>query len=444
MKIFIFFLFLAAQGAAETIGVMGSGYVGLVLSGMLAKSGHQVICVDIDREKIARLNQGILPIFEPGLKELLSKDVSFTDDIQTLQKASILFVCVGTPPDPSGRCDCSALYQALDWISRLDFGEKPVTVCIKSTISPGTFEKLEAALGNDSEIRLVYNPEFMREGSAISDLESKNPIVLGARSPEKATFVKELYASFLQDHPEIELIETTPETAELIKYGWNGFSAIRIAYINELSQLCSHFSADVDTLVRAIAWSERLLPTENLKPGCGYGGSCLPKDSLGLSRIFEQIGLPSTLVHQAITSNQQHIETIVEKLHQFAGKAPKRITILGLAFKANTDDIRKAPSIAIIRALLDRGYAVQAFDPHALPRVRDLFPEISGYNCPYEAAQGSDCVLILTDCMENRKLDLNRLSSLVAERKIADLKNLFSPNKLQEYGFQSINLGRQL
>ncbi len=439
-KVFFWLLFCVAI-QAETIGVVGSGYVGLVLSGMLAKWGHQVICVDVDQGKIDSLKKGILPIYEPGLQELFQTNVLFTTELKALENVPLLFICVGTPPDAKGRCDLTAIAHVLDRIAEMPL--TPRTVCIKSTVSPGSIASLEERLKNNQQIHLVYNPEFMREGSAIADLESRNPVVIGARFLEQGEPLKALYQPLIDGNPLIDVIETTPETAELIKYGWNGFSAIRVSYINELSRLCNIFSADIETVARGIAGSEIILPTKDLKPGCGYGGSCLPKDTLGLSRIFEDHGLFSTLAHQAIASNQQHLQGTIERLTQFIGEKPKEIAILGAAFKANTDDLRHAPALSIIQSLLDQGHTIRAYDPHALPLLQKFFPQIQCFNCPYEAAKATECLIVLNESTQIKNLDLAKIALLVGERKIADFKNLFPPAYAKEQGFELINVGRQ-
>ena len=357
-----------------------------------------------------------------------------------LSSVPIIYICVGTPPDAQGNCDCSAIFSALKQISSMS--EEPRVVCIKSTISPGTIKKIETSLEIGSRISLVYNPEFMREGAAIEDIQTKNPIVLGSTSPAASKKIENLYCSFLETNPELEVIRTTPETAELIKYGWNGFSAIRISYINELSRLCNSCSADIGTLIQGIAWSEKVLPTSALVPGCGYGGSCLPKDTLALSHTFEQYDFPRTLVHQAIDSNRQHIDASIDRIVQFIGGVNEQVAILGIAFKANTDDIRYSSSIPIIRTLLNRGCSIRVYDAHAMEALNKIIPEVICCASPYEAVEKSDCIIILTDSDEIQNLDLDRVASLASNRRLVDFKNLFSPELVKEKGFSLINLGR--
>lgn len=440
MRICFLFCILSVFNYAETVGVVGMGYVGLVLTEVLARCGHQIVCLDLDQEKIDQLNQGILPIFEPGLTSLFSSRVSFSTQIQSLEGVATLFVCVGTPSNERGECDCSAIYEVLAQISQIE--RPPTLICIKSTIAPGTTKKLEAYLGPSSSIQLVYNPEFTREGTALSDFLMKNPIVLGTRSVEQAKRIHSIYDPLIALHPDLQWIETTPETAELIKYGWNSYSAIRVSYVNELSRLCTHFDGDIEVLMKGIAWSERLLATENIKPGIGYGGPCLPKDSLGLARVFEQAGINSTLIHQALFSNQQHIEAMTKRLENFIGEGSKRIAVFGVAFKANTDDIRQSSAIAMIDSLLKQGHTIQVFDPYALSKVKHKFPQITCYSSPYEAALQANCILILTDNQEFSSLDLEELSLRVSEKKIADFKNVFSLQKMKEAGFEWMNMGR--
>jgi UDPglucose 6-dehydrogenase len=440
MKIVFFVSLLWVSIYGETIGVMGAGYVGLALTEVLVQCGHRVVCLEQDGKRLDLLNRGIVPIFEPGLDSLFSGSVSFSNEVASLNGVSVLFICVGTPAHENGECDCSEIYRALEQISQMEL--LPQLVCIKSTIAPGTIKKLEAYLGPHSPIQLAYNPEFTREGSALTDFLDKNPIVLGIRSQEQAELLHRIYNPLLKNRSDLKWIQTTPETAELIKYGWNSFSAIRISYANELSRLCTHFSGDVELLMEGISWSEKLLATKNLRPGLGFGGPCLPKDSQGLAYVFEEAGIPSSLIHQAISSNQQHIDAMIDQLHTFIGEGSKRVAILGVAFKAHTDDIRNSPAIDLIDSLIKRGHLVRASDPYALVKIKELFPMVSCFSSPYDAVEQADCIVVLTGSHEFVSLDLGELSSRVSERKIADFKNVFSPEKMKEHGFQWINLGR--
>ncbi len=440
MKIAFFVSFLWITIHAETVGVIGAGYVGLALTEVLVQCGHQVICLEQDEKRIDLLNQGIVPIFEPGLDSLFSRSVSFSNDISSLHGVSVLFICVGTPANEKGECDCREIYRSLAQISQMEL--LPQLVCIKSTIAPGTIQKLEEYLGSHSPIQLAYNPEFTREGSAVSDFLHRNPIVLGIRSEEQAELLHRIYKPLLSIRSDLAWIQTTPETAELIKYGWNSFSAIRIAYVNELSRLCTQFSGDIECLMEGISWSEKLLATKNIKPGLGFGGPCLPKDSQGLACVFEKAGIPFSLVHQAILSNQQHIDAMIDQLHTFIGEGSKKVAVLGVAFKAGTDDIRNSPAIDLIDSLIQRGHQIRASDSHALGKIQELFPMISCFSSPYEAVEQADCIVVLTESPEFVSLDLGELSSRVSVRKIADFKNIFSPEKMKEHGFQWINLGR--
>ncbi|MBP9841583.1 MAG: UDP-glucose/GDP-mannose dehydrogenase family protein [Simkaniaceae bacterium] len=440
MKIIFFVFFLWTSIYGETIGVMGAGYVGLTLTEILVRCGHQVVCLEQDKKKIALLKQRIVPIVEPGLDSLFSGSASFSDELASLKGVSVLFICVGTPANETGESDYSDLYLALTQISKMEI--PPQLVCIKSTLAPGTIRKLEAHLGPHSSILLAYNPEFTREGSALSDFLSKNPIVLGVRSQEHAELLRHIYHPLFSNRPDLEWIQTTPETAELIKYGWNSFSAIRIAYVNELSRLCNHFSGDIEILMHGISWSETLLATKDLKPGLGFGGPCLLKDSQGLAHTFEESGISCSLIHQAVVSNQQHIKTMTDQLHHFIGDGTKKIAIIGAAFKANTDDIRNSPAIALIDSLIKRGHLVRVSDPYALVKIKELFPMVSCFSSPYDAAEQANCIVMLNENLEFVSLDLGELASRVSERKIADFKNIFSQEKMREHGFQWINLGR--
>ena len=442
MKVLLLLL-LSFSAACETVGVVGTGYVGLVLTSMLAKWGYEVVCIDIDEVKIGDLNRSILPIFEPGLKELLFKKkdrITFSTNFDLLNCAPIVFICVPTPPDATGNCNCAAIYLVLDRMEKWEMRER--TICIKSTVSPGTIQKIESYLGPDSKSAIVYNPEFMREGSALSDIENMNPIVIGSRNEKGKEPIGALYAPLLRSNNALEMIQTSPETAELIKYSWNGFSAIRISYVNELSRLCSTYRADLNTLLRAISWSERMVPTAKLAPGIGIGGSCLPKDTLAMSRIFESIGIENSLIHQAIRSNRAHTEALIHQCLSYIGKKPQRIAVLGTAFKANTDDMRNAPSVPLIQALINAGHTIQAYDPHAMKATAKLFPQVAFYDDPYRSLENVECAIILTESSEFQNLDLDRARLSVSKQRIIDYKNVIDPAAAKKSGFEIVNLGR--
>lgn len=398
--------------------------------------------MDIKKERIIALRNQQTPLYEPGLDLLLFQyPIVFTDHIADIPDSSIVYICTGTPPDAQGYCDISSIYQVIDALNTAN--KTPSLICIKSTIAPGTMSTLKQYL-NGTQLKttaLVYNPEFMREGSALQDIYNTNPIVIGGESPEAIAKIESLYQQFLVKYPTIRVIKTNHETAELIKYGWNGFSALRITFFNELNHLCQHFSADMSQVIEGIAESEVLLPTKNIKPGCGFGGSCLPKDVEGLSKTFENYGLKSTLMHQTLFSNQQHIQSIanrvIESLANTHFESPT-VAILGLTFKANTDDIRNAPSITIIQRLMDQGYHIHVYDPYANFIMKSHFPTLTYFTSPYEAIDNADCILILTEWPQIKELSLKKIASLVKSKKIIDPKGLFNRKEAKLLGYHII------
>ncbi len=432
----------------EQIGVVGTGYVGLVTGAIFSHWGHEVICVDIDRKKVEQLQQGIIPIFEPGLTELLcssssGKSIEYSDDIKKIAGCSIVYICLGTPLDAKGYCDCSAIDSAIEQIIALS--PTPKWICIKSTVPPGTLRRLKQRLSDlkKGDIEIVFNPEFMRQGSALHDIFNKNPLVLGGEL-SGVDKIEGLYQPLLNANPAIQVIKTTFETAELIKYGWNGFSALRITYFNELSRLCRDLSADISVLIKGVALSEELLPTKEIKPGCGYGGSCLPKDTKAFSRVLEEHAIYPSLIHQTIASNAAHIKELSSSVITALGNTPERkiVTIVGLAFKANTDDIRDSPAIAIIEELQKQKVIVRAYDLFAIQKMKALFPEVDYFNSVYESLKNSDCMVVLTDSTEIKTMELSRIAKLMKRKTLVDLRNVFDPREAIENGFKIINVGR--
>ncbi len=318
-------------------------------------------------------------------------------------------------------------------------------ICVKSTVPPGTIRTLHNNVVQEKKetLQVVYNPEFMREGSAIDDVLNNNPIVIAAESQEAIEIVEKIYSAII--HSNSTIIKTSFETAELIKYSWNSFSAIRIAYVNELALLCRSFNADISLLIQGLALSEQLLPTHALKPGPGYGGSCLPKDTISFANVLEKNGCSSSIIHQVINSNQNHIAKLITDIFALLGthKSQKVVTLLGLTFKAHTNDIRNAPSINIIKALLDKGIAVKAYDPKALNAMSELFPQIEYFDCPYEAVKDTDCIVVLTEWDEIKKLDFEKVSKLCHKKVIIDTRNMYDIEILKKQNFRCITMGNK-
>lgn len=431
----------------EKIAVIGSNYVGLATTSVLLHCGHEITCVDIDTQKIDQLKQGKMTIFESKIEEHIFNNssfdkCSFTNDILEALHSPIIFICIGTPTMESGECDSKGIFELLNVIVQSSKEQK--IICVKSSLSPGTMRKLKSVLDNAAVTHhLVYHPEFMRQGSALVDMMEKNPIVLGGESAEVFDRIESLYDGLVKNG--IKVIKTNYETAELIKYAWNSFSAIRISYINELAVLCNEFSGDIATLIGAIALSEKLLPTEELNPGPGYGGSCLPKDTKAFATLIEEKGMASSMVHQAIISNERHIQNLIKSIYASLNHsvANKRIAILGLSFKANTDDIRYAPAVEIISALKNDGAFIQAYDPQAIKNMQKIFPDIAYFDSPYDAVKLADCIIVLTDWELIKSIDLKTVALLCHNKIIFDPRNLYDPCLARKLGFRLFNLGRQ-
>ncbi len=441
-------IFIFCNSYPERIAIVGCGYVGLTCAAILAHAGHTIRCIDTNHHKIDALAKGQLPFYEPGLQDLLfdtsiNAAIEFTTHFHPAQCQDIYYICVPTPMNANGTCDCSYLYAAYDTILTTAPAGQPLFICIKSTIPPGTMKTLveRAQKRNGATVDLLYNPEFMREGSALHDMRTRNPIVLGGQSHHALNVMKELLRSALPHA--CEIITTNFETAELIKYAWNSFSAIRIAYINELAQTCQTIGADIASVTHALACSERLLHTKDLKPGPGFGGSCLPKDTSAFARVLSRHGLETTLVHRAIESNICHKKWILRTISDLieSTKNPQTITLLGLSFKANTNDIRNSVALEIIPLLLERGVHVKVYDPKAMPPVQLLFANIEYCTDAYDAVQDSDAILVLTEWQEFKELDMAHIASACRKKRIIDTRNLYPPAILQQYNFEYVTMG---
>ena len=355
------FLFFSLSLQGNLVTIVGCGHVGLTLAAVLSHGGHAIICVDIDKEKITGLNNQKLHIYEPQLQDLLFDasrrgKVVFVDDVRRAIDSEIFYICVATPIASDGTCDCSALYSVFhDVVRQCSDASALKIICVKSTVPPGTMRTLHDYLVKEKKhnIHLIYNPEFMREGSAIDDTYTSNPIVLAGESLDALQRIEDMYNNFL-NHT-VKVIKTNFETAEIIKYAWNSFSAMRVAYVNELALLCRECNADISTVVQGLALSEELLPTGTIKPGPGYGGSCLPKDASSFSKVMEENGFSFSVIHRVIRSNKNHIDRVIQDVLALleVSEGQKIVTLLGLSFKAHTNDIRNAPSVDIIKTLME-------------------------------------------------------------------------------------------
>ena len=431
------------------ITIIGAGYVGLISACSLAQLGSIVTCVDCNQEKIELLTHGIVPLYEPELKEIITLNTQenrlfFSTDIDaSIRDADIIIVTVGTPMNVAGQPDLYALNSVISTIGNNLINYK--VVCIKSTVPPGTNEAIKHTLKQcckHENFDVVSNPEFLREGSALSDFFQKNPIVLGSDSDKALQIMETLYKSLIDSGR--TLIKTNFITAELIKYAWNAFSAIKISYVNELAQLCNKVNANIADLAFGASFSDDLLPIRSIKPGPGIGGSCLPKDTRAFVSFATQCGIDLEILKSAIQSDIHHQEDILANFYQLIDNdlKGKTVAILGLSFKANTDDIRCSPAITVIENLLSKEAHIKVYDPQAMEHMKKLFPMITYCYNAYHTVQDADVLVLLTDWDEFKTLDLTCVANLMKQRRVMDLRNIWRPHALECAGFIYKNLGR--
>src|SRR6266850_1076335 len=430
------------------IAVIGTGYVGLVTGACFAEFGVDVTCVDVESGKIERLLAGVMPIYEPGLERLVSKNTQagrlrFTTDVrQAVEQALVIFLAVGTPPRPDGSPDLSFVDSAASSIADHMNGYKVIVT--KSTVPIGTGEHIRKLISERQSTRMhfgvVSNPEFLREGAAINDFMRPDRVVLGSRDEEAIAIMKDLYRPlYLIEAP---FVITSLEGAELIKYAANAFLATKISFINEIANLCEKVGCDVHEVARAIGMDRRI-GSKFLHAGPGFGGSCFPKDTRALSAIARQFSSPTRIVDAVIEVNCQQRLSMVPKIERLAeGLSGKRIAVLGLAFKPETDDMRDAPSVEIVRGLLERGAIVSAYDPVAAHEARKFLPGIEYADDEYEAATGAEVLVFMTEWNQFRALDMERIRGLMKVPRIADLRNIYEPSDMREMGFQYVGVGR--
>lgn len=438
--------------------ILGSGYVGLVTGICFAEFGHNVTAVDIDIDKITALQKGILPIYEPGLQELLqknleAKNINFTTDmLNAIIDADIIFIAIGTPSSTNGALDLSYITKALE---QLACGlQKYTPIVIKSTVSPGTCKTLRQLIldvNPNAQFDIISNPEFLREGVAVRDFMQPDRIVIGLDNPENRELMAKLYRPLqLQNIP---IIYTNLETAELIKYAANALLATKIAFINEMADLCEKVDGDVGVLAHGIGLDSRIGP-HFLQTGPGFGGSCFPKDTLGLSAFAKNINSPSKIVDAVIAANSYRKHECIEKvLNAFNGSiAGREIAVLGVAFKANTDDIRESPALEIIAGLIEHGACIRLFDPKALQNAMNHFGEHP--NLRYSASIkeclcNAHAALVLTEWAEFKNLQLHDVANLLCAydannpKLFIDLRNLYDPNNFAGLNMSYVSLGRK-
>jgi UDPglucose 6-dehydrogenase len=431
------------------IAMIGTGYVGLVSGACFSDFGHDVRCVDKDEAKIAALERGVMPIFEPGLDQLVARNVrggrlTFTTDLPSaVADAEAIFIAVGTPSRRGdGHADLSYVYGAAGEIARALV--KPTVVVTKSTVPVGTGDEVERIIREaapDAACWVVSNPEFLREGAAIEDFKRPDRIVIGTESEEAAEIMREIYRPlYLNTAP---LVVTSRRTAELIKYAANAFLATKITFINEMADLCEAVGADVQDVSRGIGLDNRIGP-KFLHAGPGYGGSCFPKDTLALLKTAEDHRAPLRIVESVVKVNEARKRAMGRKvIDAIGGDARGRtVALLGLTFKPNTDDMRDAPSLAIVQALLDAGASVRAYDPEGMEQARAILPAVVFCASAYEASQGADAAVLVTEWDVLRALDLPRLARTMAQPVFIDLRNVYPPEEVTEAGLRWHGVGR--
>ncbi|MBE7516710.1 MAG: UDP-glucose/GDP-mannose dehydrogenase family protein [Chloracidobacterium sp.] len=430
------------------IAVIGTGYVGLVSGACFAEFGVDVTCVDVVADKIEKLKQGIIPIYEPGLDQLVEKNVAdgrlhFTTDIKAaVESARVVFLAVGTPPLPDGSPDMSFYQQAAKDVAEAMNGYKVLVT--KSTVPVGTGKWLrdfvKEHLTTDTDFGVASNPEFLREGAAIDDFMRPDRVVIGSNEGRAIEIMKDLYRPlYLIETP---IVITSLEAAELIKYAANAFLATKITFINEIANLCDAIGCDVHDVARGMGMDNRI-GRKFLHPGPGYGGSCFPKDTRALTTVADKYGVETRIVDAVIEANDRQRDAMIPKIEKLVGDLTgKRIGVLGLSFKPETDDMRESPAIDIIAGLIKRGATVKAFDPVAMKESREYLPAIEYATDEYDAINGADIMVIMTEWNQFRALDLERVKSLLNEPKVVDLRNVYEPAEMREAGFEYVGVGR--
>ncbi|PYT01924.1 MAG: UDP-glucose 6-dehydrogenase [Acidobacteria bacterium] len=430
------------------IAVIGTGYVGLVTGACFAEFGVHVTCVDVDATKIEKLNNGIIPIYEPGLDQVVEKNVKagrlhFTTDVtEAVTGAEVVFLAVGTPPKDDGSPDMSYYQQAAKDVAEAMNGYKVLVT--KSTVPIGTGKWLRefvtANLKVETDFGVASNPEFLREGAAIDDFMRPDRVVIGSNEERAVGVMKELYRPlYLIETP---IVITSLEAAELIKYAANAFLATKITFINEVANLCDAIGCDVHDVARGMGMDNRI-GRKFLHPGPGYGGSCFPKDTRALTTVADQFGVETRIVDAVIEANERQRDAMIPKIERLVGDLKgKKIGVLGLSFKPETDDMRESPAIEIVHTLVARGATVRAFDPVAMDEAKHFLNGIEYASDEYDAIDGADALVIVTEWNQFRALDMEKVKQLLKSPKIADLRNIYEPSDMRQLGFDYVGVGR--
>jgi len=430
------------------IAVIGSGYVGLVSGACLSEFGHQVVCIDMDAGKIQRLRAGEIPIYEPGLEDLVernagAKRLSFSTDIADIAGAQAIFIAVGTPSRRGdGHADMTYVHSAAKQIaSQL---KDYAVIVTKSTVPVGTgrdVAKIVRETNPKAQFDVASNPEFLREGAAINDFMRPDRVVIGTNGERAKEIMRQIYRPlFLIDTP---IVFTKLETAELIKYSANAFLAMKITFINQIADLCEKVGADVHDVARGIGLDGRI-GGKFLHPSPGFGGSCFPKDTRALIQTARDAGSPLSLIEATLDFNEARKTQMADRIVAALGGKPegKTVAVLGLTFKPNTDDMREAASVTILPDLQKRGIKIRAHDPEGMDEAKKQMPDLDYRNDPYEAIDGADALVILTEWNSYRSLDLDRVKTLLKAPVFVDLRNIYRPAEMQAAGFQYSSLGR--
>ena len=433
----------------KKITVIGTGYVGLVSGSGLADFGNYVTCVDVDDERINLLSSGHIPFFEPGLKEIVGRNMAadrlcFSTDVSgAISQADVIFIAVWTPMDGDGSADLSAVKDVSKTIG--ENINSYTLIATKSTVPIGTREIINSIISEhapqNTTFDVVSNPEFLREGSAVRDFLLPNRVIIGTDSEQVVELMREIYRPlFLNETP---FVFTDIPTAETIKYASNAFLAVKVSYINELANLCDATGADIHVVARAMGLDGRISP-KFLHPGPGFGGSCFPKDTRALIHSAEIKGVELKVVKAAADANEAQIDVIIKKLERLAGGTlkGKRVAVMGLSFKANTDDIRESRAVVMVDYLLSREAEVAVYDPAAMSNMKLLYPDLDYADSVESAVKGASAALVMTDWNEFRGLDLAHIGELMKKKVIVDAKNLLSREQLAENGFAFEGVGR--
>lgn len=430
------------------ICVVGTGYVGLVTGACLADFGMNVVCVDKDESKVAALQAGRIPIYEPGLEEIVAKNeragrLRFTTDLKAgIQSSLAIFIAVGTPPRPDGSPDLTFVRQVAEAVAQYMNGYKVVVT--KSTVPTGTGRMIEQILktnDGEREFSVVSNPEFLREGSAVSDFLRPDRIVIGASDSRAVEVMKEIYSPlFLAETP---FVITDVASAELIKYASNGFLAVKISFINEVARLCEIMEANVHDVSRGMGLDPRI-GSQFLLAGPGFGGSCFPKDTAAAIDLARQHGERFRIIEAAVSVNAETKKRMVQKITAASGPLGGRtVAVLGLSFKPETDDIRESPALAVISDLVAAGASVRAFDPAAMENARSVFPDLYYATDVYDCVRGADVLVLATEWNEFRALDFGKLGGLMKSKTVVDLRNVYEPKELRLAGWSYTGVGRK-